>query len=67
MSVRPHNEIIFENDIIKDLTSTPESEFSKPYLEGKPENYNASLGRHWVIAPLMASGVEMPAVSGVEP
>jgi type I restriction enzyme, R subunit len=42
--MRPHNEIVFENDIVRDLTSSSITLFSKPYLEGNPENYNAELG-----------------------
>lgn len=42
--MRPHNEIVFENDIVKDLTSSLPSLYSSPYLEGSPENYNAELG-----------------------
>jgi hypothetical protein len=42
--MRPHNEIVFESDIIRDLTSSPVSLFSKPYLEGNSDHYNAELG-----------------------
>ncbi len=41
--MRPHNEIVFENDIVKALTSSDTTLYSKPYLEGKPENYHAEL------------------------
>ncbi|MCW7472606.1 DEAD/DEAH box helicase family protein [Leptospira levettii] len=42
--MRPHNEIVFENDIVRDLTSSLPSLFSKPYLEGDPDQYDPEFG-----------------------
>ncbi|TGN14002.1 type I restriction endonuclease subunit R [Leptospira ilyithenensis] len=42
--MRPHNEIVFESDIVRYLTTSSETLFSKPYLEGEPDLYNAELG-----------------------
>lgn len=41
--MKPHNESIFEQDIVKDLTTSGITDFSSPYLEGDPERYNAEL------------------------
>ncbi|PJZ23973.1 hypothetical protein CH352_18090 [Leptospira hartskeerlii] len=42
--MKPHNEIVFETDIVRDLVSSPKTLFSSPYLEGTPENFDAELG-----------------------
>ncbi|TGM95488.1 type I restriction endonuclease subunit R [Leptospira dzoumogneensis] len=42
--MKPHNEIVFETDIVRDLISSPETLFSRPYIEGNPENFDAELG-----------------------
>lgn len=41
--MRPHNEVLFEDDILHDLTNSLRTEFSSPYLEGSPEKYDAEL------------------------
>lgn len=38
--MRPHNEIVFETDIVTALTNSKSRLYSKPYLEGVPENYD---------------------------
>lgn len=42
--MKPHNEIVFEADIVRDLIFSPKTLFSQPYIEGKPEDFDAELG-----------------------